>query len=140
MALVLYSVIRRHMKATGRYFEAGGEADPPPCPELAPNESLLGWYRNPEPWADSVILFTDRAIYSIGEGAVVAIELGDIIDYEFPTSKTDVTGVRIKTRDGFRFLRAAGSFGPNENQKDAFSLIMVLAVLASSGRLRSSKR
>ena len=130
MALAFYSVVRRHMKRTGRYFEPGGETPPPDLPDLESGESLLGWYRNPEPWVDSVIVFTDKAIYSV-EGHVVRIALTDIIDYESPKSKTDVTGVRVQTRDGFRFLRASGSFGPHGNQKDAFSLIMVLAVLAA---------
>jgi hypothetical protein len=40
-----------------------------------------------------------------------------------------VTGVRILTKDGFRFARVAGSFGPSGNQKDAYSFIMVLRAL-----------
>lgn len=131
MALALYSVVRRHMKRTGRYFEPGGEANPPKLPGLKPGESLIGWYENPEPWAHSVIVFTDKAIYSVEGEQSVRIAVTDIVDYEFPKSKADVTGVRVRTRDGFRFLRASGSFGPHGSQKDAFSLIMVLSVLAA---------
>jgi len=136
MVLALYSVVRRHMKRTGRYFEPGGEAKPPDLPGSDPGESLIGWYRNPEPWTDSVIVFTDKAIYSVEGGQVVRIAVADIVDYEYPKSKTDVTGVRVRTRDGFRFLRASGSFGPHGNQKDAFSLIMVLGVLAAQQKKR----
>jgi hypothetical protein len=118
------------MKRTGRYFELGGKAEAPIIPDIPLGEGLLGWYRNPEPWDACTIIFTDKAIYSVDDGQIVRIAIADIIDYEFPKSKTEVTGVRVRTRDGFRFLRAAGSFGPEGNQKDAFCLIAVLALLA----------
>ena len=134
MALALNSAIRRHMKRTGRYFEPGASGGAPDIVGLPSDESILGWYRNPEPWERCWILFTDKAIYSSDEGRVERIQLTEILDYEFPKSKIDVTGVRVRTRDGFRFLRASGSFGPEGNQKDAFSLIMVLGVLAGQNR------
>ncbi|MBK8258198.1 MAG: hypothetical protein IPK82_36715 [Polyangiaceae bacterium] len=131
MALVFYSVVRRHMKHTGRYFEPGGEATPPKLPDLEPSESLIGWYQNPEPWPHSAIVFTDKALYSVEADQIERIAVTDVIDYEFPKSKSDVTGVRVRTPEGFRFLRASGSFGPHGNCKDAFSLLMVLMVLTS---------
>lgn len=130
MALVLYSVIRRHMKHTGRYFELNGSVEPPTGLPVLPDEKLIGWYRNPEPWQDSLIVFTDGAIYGAEGGNVTRIPLSEITGYEFPKSKANPTGVRVRTRDGFRFLRAAGSFGSHGNQKDAFSLIMVILTLA----------
>jgi hypothetical protein len=131
MALALYSVVRRHMKHTGRYFEPGGEPRSPKLPGLGPGESLIGWYENPDPWAHSIIVFTDQAIHSVEGEQIVRIATTDIVGHESPQSKSDVTGVRVRTRDGFRFLRAAGSFGPHGKYKDAFSLIMVLRVLAA---------
>jgi hypothetical protein len=122
---MLDSVIRRHMKRTGRYFEPGGPVAAPIVTGLPPHERLLGWYCNPPPWERSVIVFTDEAIYALND-ETVRIALSDIVNYESPTSKSDVTGVRVRTREGFRFLRASGSFGPHGAQKDAFSLVMVI--------------
>jgi hypothetical protein len=129
MALVLYSVVRRHMKQTGRYIEVGGDETPPAVSTLEEGESLFGWYRNPAPSSDAVIAFSDRAIYSIEGATVVRIPLTTIIDYETPASKADVTGIRVLTRNGPQFLRATGSFGPHGTHKDAFSLMMVLRVV-----------
>jgi hypothetical protein len=134
MALLLYSLIRRHMKAGGRYFEAGKGAGPPVVPGMAPGESLIGWYQNPEPWESCRIVFSDKAIYSVDNGEVVRLALDDIVGYEFPKSKTDVTGVRVRTRQGFRFLRVAGSFGPYGKFKDAFSIIQVFFAIADQNR------
>ena len=53
----------------------------------------------------------------------------DIVGYESPKSKTNVTGVRMLTKDGFRFVRIAGYFGPNRNRKDVYSFIMLLRAL-----------
>jgi hypothetical protein len=110
MALLLYSVIRRHMKATGRYCEPTEEREPPCTSEIRLDESLLGWYRNPDPWQKCVLLFTDKAIYSVDEWPTTRIAIEDIIDYEFPKPKTDVTGVRIRTRDGFLLSSRVGLF------------------------------
>lgn len=130
MALLLYSVIRRHMRPTGRYTEHVVGAEAPIPFEMHPDEVLLGWYKNPEPWGNCMIVFTDRSIYSSDKGQVVRIPLENILDYEAPASKTEVTGVRVRTPDGFRFLRAAGSFGPEGGQRDAFSLIQVIRAIA----------
>lgn len=131
MALLLYSVIRRHMKHTGRYFEGNGHAEAPVIPEMLPGESVIGWYRNPEPWDRCALVFTDMAIYSMEDRQVVRLPLADIVGYELPKSKTDVTGVRVRTRDGFRFLRAAGSYGEAGHFKDAFGLVQVIRALAA---------
>jgi hypothetical protein len=48
-----------------------------------------------------------------------------------PKSKRDVTGLRVQTPDGFRFLRVAGSFGPHGNYKDTFSFLGVIRAIAN---------
>jgi hypothetical protein len=50
------------------------------------------------------------AIYSVEGESVVRLDLSDITGYEVPPKSLDVTGVRVRTRDGFRFLRVAGTF------------------------------
>jgi hypothetical protein len=103
--------------------------EPPINVNVAPSEPLIGWYQNPPPWEDCVIVFTPEAFYIVNDGRVDRIAIKDIIGYESPKSKTDVTGVRILTKDGFHFVRVAGYFGPNGNQKDAYSFIMVVRAL-----------
>jgi hypothetical protein len=131
MGLVLYSIIRRYMKPGARYIEAGKGAEPPIVPDMDPGESLIGWYQNPEPWETCRVVLTDKAIYSVDKEGISRIALDGIIGYELPKSKRDVTGLRVRTRDGSRFLRVAGSFGPYGNQKDAFSLIGVISSIAN---------
>ena len=131
MPVLVYSVVRRHMKRTSpgaftRYEEAGA---PPLEVALSPGETVVGWYRNPTPWEDALIIFTSEAFYVVDGGRVDRVAVADIIGYEDPKSKTDVTGVRVLTRDGFRFVRIAGSFGPSGNRKDAYSFIMVVRAL-----------
>ena len=130
MAFALSSVIRRHMKRTTRYFEPDGVAQVPAVTGMSHGDEILGWYRNPSPWENSVIVFTDKAIYSMDGEVVARTDIQEIIDYNLPKSKVEVTGLRVRTRDGFRFLRASGSFGPRENFKDAFCLIQVIRAIA----------
>jgi hypothetical protein len=131
MAVLVYSVVRRHMKRTspGAFtsFEpgptVGGE------PPLRPAEPVIGWYQNPHPWQDSFVIFTSEALYVVEAGRSDRIAIADIIGYEDPETKSEATGVRVLTNDGGRFIRIAGSFGPSGNRKDAYSFIMVLRAL-----------
>jgi hypothetical protein len=133
MNVLVYSVVRRHMKRTspGAFTRLEGGAAVPV--ELSPNpgETIIGWYRNPAPWQESLVVFTSEAFYVVEAGHTDRIAVADIVGYEDPKSKTDVTGVRILTKDGFRFVRIAGSFGPSGNQKDAYSFIMVVRALVA---------
>lgn len=90
---------------------------------------MVGWYRNPAPWEQYLIVFTSEALYLVDEGRIDRVPIRDLVGYESPKSKADVTGVRLLTTDGFRFVRVAGSFGPNGNQKDAYSFIMAIRAL-----------
>jgi hypothetical protein len=76
-----------------------------------------------------LIVFTSEALYLVDEGRIDRVPIRDLVGYESPKSKADVTGVRLLTTDGFRFVRVAGSFGPNGNQKDAYSFIMAIRAL-----------
>ena len=131
MATLVYSVVRRHMKRTspGAFTRFDGASEPPVEVSLTHGETIVGWYRNPHPWQDNVIVFTSEAFIVVDGQRVERIPVGEIVGYESPKSKTDVTGVRVLTNDGFRFVRVAGSFGPSGSQKDAFSFIMVVRAL-----------
>lgn len=128
MAFAISSVVRRHMKLTGRYRDAQ-LAPLPFATTLVPEERVLGWYQNPEPWEQSVLVFTTDAIHAIQPGHLVRVNLSDIVGYEYPPPGRPPVGVRVVTRDGFRFLRAAGSFGPSGAQLDALCLIQVLLAI-----------
>jgi len=131
IAVLVYSVVRRHMKRTspGAFTMNDGKTAPPVTVELGPDEALVGWYRNPPPWENSVILFTSSALHVSDGDRIDRVAVEDIVGYQDPKSKSDVTGVRVLTKNGFRFVRIAGSFGPNGNQKDAYSFIMLVRAL-----------
>lgn len=131
MAVLVYSVVRRHMKRTspGAFTRSEDGAAPPVELSLSPDDTVVGWYRNPAPWQESFVVFTSQAFYVVENGRTDRIAVADIVGYEDPKSKTDFTGVRVLTKDGFRFVRIAGSFGPSDNQKDAYSFIMVVRAL-----------
>lgn len=131
MGVPVYSVVRRHMKRTSdRAFTVFDGSEPLPLElSLAPGESVVGWYRNPAPWERNLIVFTSEALYLVDDARIDRVGIKDLVGYESPHSKAEVTGVRLLTTDGFRFVRVAGSFGPNGNQKDAYSFIMVVRAL-----------
>jgi hypothetical protein len=129
MAVVVYSVVRRHMKRTSGFTVHDGDTPPPASFALGPEETIIGWYRNPPPWEGNLIVFTSKALYFVEDDRVERVGLNELVGYEDPESKTDITGVRILTKSGFRFVRIAGCFGPNGNRKDAYSFIMVVRAL-----------
>lgn len=141
MTLLVYSLVRRHMKRTSpnAFTEFDGKAEPPAELLLAADETIIGWYRNPRPWEECLVIFTSEAFYVVNQGRIERLGLSEVVDYETPKSTTDVTGVRIMTKDGFRFIRIAGSFGPNGNQKDAYCFIMILHALAHANRKPTAK-
>lgn len=117
--------------STGAFTRAEGDgtARAPLERAVRAGETVVGWYQNPPPWSGSIVVFTNEAIYSSDGKRVARIAIHDIRGYEDPHSKADVTGVRILTTKRSRFVRVAGSFGPNGNRKDAYSFIMVVRAL-----------
>ena len=146
MPLVLYSVIRRHMKATGRYLEPSKGVECPVGAKISGDERLLGWYQNPEPWQNCFIAFTDKAIYNVEPREVVRLDLRNIVGIETPKKGTKMSGVRVRTPDGFRFLRIMGAHGVSgkvkasleriglggRTQNDVINLVQVLRVLVGA--------
>jgi len=104
--------------------------------ELArhPGEEVVGVYRNPPPWEESRMVFTSHAIWLVEGEHAEPIALKDIVGYESPDPTTELaTGIRVRTKDGFRFLRAAGTYGPCDKYKDYLGLVgVVRAVVASA--------
>jgi hypothetical protein len=129
MALPVTAVVRRHMGETGRFVTDTLECMPG-VQLLDPDETPIGWYRNPAPWEQCRVLFTDKALYSVEGTKVVRIPFESIVGYEFPPSKADASGVRVRTKDGFRFVRIAGARGRDGQIKDAFDFVMVVAKLS----------
>lgn len=128
MSGIFYSLVRRHMKLTSP--EAFTKAEPdtvmPVDLQLAPTESVVGWYRNPLPWDTTLIVFTTEGFYLCDPEGTQRVMAKDIVDYQRPESKETVDGVTVITNDGPIFVRVAGTFGPNGQQKDAYSFIMML--------------
>ncbi|HRG95413.1 MAG TPA: hypothetical protein PLR99_04125 [Polyangiaceae bacterium] len=133
MALLTYSLVRRHMKETSGFRPCDEGNSPPLALALAAGESAIGWYRNPAPWEGSILVFTSSAIWVVEGDAAERVALKDILGYESPGTKDGVSGLRVRTRDGFRFLRVAGSYGPYGKYKDFIGLMMVLRAVTNSG-------
>jgi hypothetical protein len=98
---------------------------------LDPGEVLVGWYRNPPPWEATIVIFTSLAVYVAEDGRLTRTALEAIVDYQTPADKVSATGVRIRTADGFRFIRMAGRYGPDGKFGDVFNFINILHVLVS---------
>ena len=135
MTLLFDSVVRRHMKDTSGFVLYADGAALPVALTLEGNEKLIGWYRNPAPWHDSVLLFTTNAIWTFDGNAAERLPLREIAGYESPQSKESATGIRIRFRDGFRFLRAAGASGPDNKYKDHLAILNILRAILKSAAL-----
>ena len=131
MTWITSSVVRRHMKRTspGAFTPSDHKEQLPVALSLTNDESVIGWYRNPPPWETCLIVFTSEAFYIIDAEHVDRVTWDSLVGYENPESKADVTGIRVLTNDGFRFVRVAGSFGPHGHQKDAYSFLMIVRAL-----------
>ena len=133
MPLLVYSVVRRHMRRTSSGAFTRGDAGV--CPvslSLEEGEEIVGWYTNPAPWLRSRVVFTSLAIWAIEGERANRIANAAIVGYEEPKSKTDIDGLCVVATDGPHFVRVAGSFGPHGIQKDAFSFLMVVRAIASA--------
>jgi hypothetical protein len=126
---IVGSVILRHMKRSPQFLRgpAGIPAEPPLA--LQPGEVVVGTYQNPPPWEGCRVVFTDTAINVFEGDHLVRISWADIVDYETLDPNVKVDGVRLRTRDGIRFVRIAGAYGPEDKFKDAFNLAMVFRSL-----------
>ncbi|MEZ4404807.1 MAG: hypothetical protein R3B06_32765 [Kofleriaceae bacterium] len=134
MTLMMPSLVRRHLKQSERFVRSEERDALPPGISIPPGEALVGWYRNPSPWDGDIVVFTDCALYSKGEGEGLRIAWDEIVDYETPKSKVDVTGVLIRTPGGVAFVRMAGAHGPEGKFKDVFGLVMLLNTLVNLRR------
>lgn len=117
------SIVRRHMKRTGRFitFE---EAQTAPV-AMPAEERIIGWYKNPPPWENELVLFTWSAIWISDGFRLVRLPIDELAGYQEPTSKADLVGVSVRMRGGdTHFVRVGGT--RDGNVKDAFDFIMAL--------------
>lgn len=129
MTVDVASLVRRHMRQTSAFTRAEPTRTAPVNVHPEAGEELVGWYRNPPPWDAIVVLFTTLAIHVCEHERTMRVPLEGIVDFEMPASVAEATGLRIRTRDGFRFVRMAGAYGPDNKCKDVFSLTRLLQVL-----------
>ncbi|WP_433927082.1 hypothetical protein AB3662_29095 [Sorangium cellulosum] len=127
MALIMSSVISRHLKHAEAYVRWEGQAIPVKFD--CNGEEIVGWYRNPHPFDGEYVIFTTAAVYAWYVNGWVRVPFDEIVHYEVPDSKEESSGVRIRTRDGIRFIRFAGRSGPDGRFSDAFSLVGLLRVV-----------
>jgi hypothetical protein len=128
MAFPIRAIVRRHMSATGRFVENDIPGDVMHRDAVLRDEQVIGSYVNPAPWEQSVIVFTDSAVYSLDHAAPVRLLYDDICGYEFPASKEHATGALVRARHGDVFFRVAGTRGPVI--RDVFDFISVIRKIA----------
>lgn len=132
MSLNISSLVRRNMKSTGSFAICQNDEEYSSVIDLADGEKMIGCYRNPAPWEGVILWFSTEAIYCIEDSSQLKISFRDICSYELPKSKTNVTGLRVRTADKFYYLRMAGCRGPNGKYKDVFNFIMILKMIISN--------
>lgn len=134
MSLNTSSVIRRHMKRSSNFVLCDDTARLPVVVPLESGEGLVGWIRNPQPWEETVVVFTSLAMYVTEGGHVTRIGLREVIDYDTPKDKADATGVQVRTAYGDFFIRMAGRYGPESKYGDVFNLLMILQTLVTHNK------
>lgn len=137
MSVPMLSLIRRHMKRSAAFSPCENVADLPVPISLERGEALVGWYRNPSPWEDNVVVFSTLAVYDVNAERVLKTRFDEIVEYETPKDKANATGVRLQTADGFRFVRIGGRHGPNGKFADVFDFLMILQVIVAHRRRMS---
>lgn len=125
---IMGSVVLRNLKRSP-YFHRGDDGSSNAGVPLEAAEAVVGRYKNPAPWDRNEILFTGDGLYIIDDEHTNKIRWSDIVDYETLDPAGSVDGVRLRTRDGIRFVRIAGAYGPDGKFRDAFNFAMVLRSL-----------
>jgi hypothetical protein len=125
---IMGSVVLRNMKRSP-HFHRGDDGPSARVVPLDSDEAVVGTYENPSPWERNQVVFTDDGLYLIGDAQTVKVRWSDIVDYETLDPAGNVDGVRLRTRDGIRFVRIAGAYGPDAKFRDAFNFAMVLRSL-----------
>jgi hypothetical protein len=131
---IIRSVVVRHMKRLSGFTQWKDGAEIPPGLPFPGGEEVIGWYRNPAPFDSVVVLFTVAAIRVLDGERLATIPLLDIVGYDLPESKQTADGVRVLTSTGDRFIRFAGSHGPDHKFRDAFALVSILHVFVRGRR------
>jgi len=96
MRLNMSVLIRRHMKRSPTFVLCETVADLPVSVSPGSDEAVVGWYENPSPWEDTVVVFTSLAIYVAEKGRIVRTPFEEILGYETPKDNLTVTGVRFE--------------------------------------------
>jgi hypothetical protein len=122
------SVVLRNMKRSP-HFHRRDDGPSTPLVALDPGENVVGTYQNPAPWERNQIVFTDDGLYLIDDAQTLKVRWSDIVDYETLDPFGNVDGVRLRMRDGIRFVRIAGAYGPDGKFRDAFNFAMVIRSL-----------
>jgi len=121
------SVVLRNFKRSPHFFRGAGSVTG--MLPLQARETVVGIYRNPAPWEGSQVVFTDDGLWLADSDQILKIQWSDIVDYETLDPNGNVDGVRLRTKDGIRFARIAGAYGPDLKFRDSFNFAMILRSL-----------
>jgi len=94
---------------------------------------VIGWYRNPPPWAGHVMVFTTDAIQVINQMSETPIPFADVTDYSIGPKLT-AEGISVRTSESEVFVPMAGAHGPDGKYRDAFALFTILHLIVERRR------
>lgn len=127
MTIPIRSLILGEMRVCAG-FSAASDDTPPPV-EAHVDGELVGWYQNPEPWPDSIVLFSTEGIVNVEGGGTRRLRFDEMVGLSLPKAMPE--GVAVKTNEGDVFVRMIGWYGPENKYLDAYVLVRVLNILCS---------
>lgn len=120
------ALVRRHLRDVPGYVFTQDLGALPVAVALRDGEGVAGWYRNPPPHEDEVVVFTTRAMRLWSAGQERTIELDDLRATDVDGTKTTSTGLHVMTTRGRDFIRFAGRHGEHAAKADAFRLLSIV--------------
>jgi hypothetical protein len=125
----MHSIVRRHMKTTGRYVHA---RPPFALPSHIENDTtIFGYYENSSSATERVV-FSDLALYWDNGVEWRSVTWSNLDDYDLP-EKANPEGVYILSCGSRMLVPISGKFAVG-NARDAYCLVQVLHVVSRRTR------
>lgn len=132
MPLLIYSVVRRHMKSVAGYVPHG--AAPLPVTFDASGEGLLGWYRNPPPFDEAYVVFTDQAIHTRAPSGWLRLAYADVAGYEARRTRMTLAACGYGRARASRSSASPGGADPPASSATPSASLPSFALSSSRGR------
>lgn len=123
------SVILRHMRDAGGFVRAAPDLAAPLEVALGDGEVVVGWFRNPPPFAEHVIVFTDAAMLAGTPASHRRIGYAEIRSIAYPRKTPNDWQLALETTGGLAALVIGGATRPGSNALNAYCLAAALRCL-----------